>query len=64
LLRGEADPVGGVHGLDHVVSQLAQFGRDMIYALAFLAQDWVAALYDFQYHKCSIAAKRGNRKRG
>ena len=54
LLRGQADAVGGVHGLHHIRGELAVVGRDVIDALALLAQDRVTILDDFQNHGRTI----------
>jgi len=62
LLRGEADAVGGVHGLDHVGGKLADFRRDALDGLASFAQDGMTAFDDVQNHGGTILCALWTRK--
>ena len=54
LLCRKPDAFGGVHGLEHVGSELANLGRDAVDAFALLAQCRVPVFEDVQNHEMSI----------
>jgi hypothetical protein len=54
LLGGEADAFGVIHRFEHVGDQLFDFGSDFFDASAFLAQDRVTVLNDWQFHFPSL----------
>src|SRR5580704_13580665 len=62
LLRGQANPVLGAHGLNHVGGELADLWSDAFNAFALLAQYGMPIFGDFQNHGLSIAAERGGVK--
>ena len=62
LLRGQANSVLGVHGLNHVGGEFTDLRRDAFDALALLAQHRMTVFGDFQNHALSIPAERGGVK--